>query len=113
MAKAAGQHSKQIDILLARSHARDRDTTSVIERRCGFFPHASQCQEEITIFHMISATFPYPKQRQAVMGVEMAYAEVGTGDPIVFLHGNPTYSYVWRNIIPAVAGLGRVIAPDL
>ena len=43
----------------------------------------------------------------------MAYYEVGQGDPIVFLHGNPTSSYLWRNIIPYVAQMGRCIAPDL
>jgi haloalkane dehalogenase len=43
----------------------------------------------------------------------MAYVEVGEGNPIVFLHGNPTSSYLWRNVIPHVAGLGRCLAPDL
>ena len=43
----------------------------------------------------------------------MAYAEVGTGNPIVFLHGNPTSSYLWRNVIPQLAELGRCLAPDL
>ena len=43
----------------------------------------------------------------------MAYVEAGTGDPIVFLHGNPTSSYLWRNVMPHLAGLGRCIAPDL
>ena len=43
----------------------------------------------------------------------MAYVEVGQGAPIVFLHGNPTSSYLWRNIIPYLQGLGRCIAPDL
>ena len=43
----------------------------------------------------------------------MAYVEEGEGDPIVFLHGNPTSSYLWRNIIPHLTGLGRCIAPDL
>ena len=62
---------------------------------------------------MISATFPYQKKRQLVLGQEMAYVEVGSGDPIVFLHGNPTSSYLWRNIIPYLEGLGRCIAPDL
>src|SRR5205814_10704927 len=62
---------------------------------------------------MISATFPYQKKRQLVLGQEMAYAEVGNGDPIVFLHGHPTSSYLWRNIIPYLEGLGRCIAPDL
>ena len=53
------------------------------------------------------------KQRVVVNGLEMAYAEVGGGDPIVFLHGNPTSSYLWRDIIPHTAGLGRCVAPDL
>ncbi len=53
------------------------------------------------------------KQRIEVLGSEMAYVDVGEGDPIVFLHGNPTSSYLWRNVIPHVAGLGRCIAPDL
>src|SRR3712207_8053842 len=43
----------------------------------------------------------------------MAYVDVGGGDPIVFLHGNPTSSYLWRNVIPHVQHLGRCIAPDL
>jgi haloalkane dehalogenase len=62
---------------------------------------------------MISATFPYQKKRQLVLGLEMAYVDEGQGDPIVFLHGNPTSSYIWRNIIPYVQGIGRCIAPDL
>src|SRR5208283_3929591 len=43
----------------------------------------------------------------------LAYAEAGTGAPIVFLHGNPTSSYLWRNIIPHLSGMGRCLAPDL
>ena len=62
---------------------------------------------------MISAAFPYHKKRQLILEVEMAYVEEGQGDPIVFLHGNPTFSYIWRNILPSVQGLGRRIAPDL
>src|SRR5579859_903413 len=53
------------------------------------------------------------KQRQAVLGQTMAYVEVGVGEPIVLLHGNPTSSYLWRNIIPYLSELGRCIAPDL
>ena len=52
--------------------------------------------------------------RQArVGGLSMAYRQAGHGDPIVFLHGNPTSSYLWRNVLPAVEHLGRCIAPDL
>lgn len=61
----------------------------------------------------LSAEFPYDKRRVAVEGRSMAYVEVGEGDPIVLLHGNPTSSYLWRNVIPHLAGLGRCIAPDL
>ena len=62
---------------------------------------------------MISAAFPYQKQRRRVLGREMAYVEVGKGDPIVLLHGNPTSSYLWRNVIPHLQQVGRCIAPDL
>lgn len=61
----------------------------------------------------ISAADPNPRKRATVDGVEMAYVDVGSGDPIVFLHGNPTSSYLWRNVIPHLAGLGRCLAPDL
>src|SRR5262245_21340606 len=61
----------------------------------------------------ISAAFPYKKQRQRVLGREMAYVDVGEGDPIVLLHGNPTSSYLWRNVIPHLQPRGRCIAPDL
>ena len=53
------------------------------------------------------------KQYAEVDGLSMAYYEEGDGDPIVFLHGNPTSSFLWRDIIPYVADLGRCIAPDL
>ena len=53
------------------------------------------------------------KKRVTVNDVSMAYVEVGEGAPIVFQHGNPTSSYLWRNIIPHVEHLGRCIALDL
>jgi haloalkane dehalogenase len=61
----------------------------------------------------ISAAERYTKKRKTVLGKSMAYVEVGAGDPIVFLHGNPTSSYLWRNVIPHLEGQGRCIAPDL
>ncbi|MFX3631401.1 MAG: haloalkane dehalogenase [Candidatus Pristimantibacillus sp.] len=57
--------------------------------------------------------FPFEKKRQQVHGLEMAYIEAGIGDPIVFLHGNPTSSYLWREILPYALKFGRCIAPDL
>lgn len=61
----------------------------------------------------ISPDDPFPRSRLRVKNAEMAYVDVGQGDPIVFLHGNPTSSYLWRNVIPHVQHLGRCIAPDL
>ncbi|MEW5913554.1 MAG: haloalkane dehalogenase [Thermodesulfobacteriota bacterium] len=55
----------------------------------------------------------YAKQKAAVLGSQMAYVEAGYGDPIVLLHGNPASSYLWRNVIPHLEGLGRCLAPDL
>lgn len=55
----------------------------------------------------------YQKKRIEINGKSMAYIDVGEGDPIVFLHGNPTSSYLWRNIMPFAEDLGRCIAPDL
>jgi haloalkane dehalogenase len=52
------------------------------------------------------------RKRVAVLDSHMAYVDVGEGDPIVFLHGNPTPSYLWRHIIPEVLPLGRCLAPD-
>lgn len=56
---------------------------------------------------------PHPRDRITVLDTEMSYVSVGEGDPIVFLHGNPTSSYLWRNIIPYGRSAGRCLAPDL
>jgi len=61
----------------------------------------------------ITAADPHPRRRVRVLDTELAYVDTGTGDPIVFLHGNPTSSYLWRNVIPHLAALGRCLAPDL
>lgn len=61
---------------------------------------------------MISAK-EHPKKFVDILGKRMAYVELGAGDPIVFQHGNPTSSYLWRNVIPHVQHLGRCIALDL
>ncbi len=61
----------------------------------------------------ISAEDNHPRRRVNVRDSAMSYVTVGGGDPIVFLHGNPTSSYLWRNIIPYVSGLGWCLAPDL
>ena len=53
------------------------------------------------------------KKTATIKGREMAWVERGMGDPIVFLHGNPTSSYLWRDVMPYLENLGRCIAPDL
>ena len=87
---AALHHAERI---LARSGA----------RRCGG-SGASRGQ--------ISTEEPSYRKYVRVLDTDMAYVDVGEGDPIVFLHGNPTPSYLWRNIIPQVLPLGRCLAPD-
>ena len=62
---------------------------------------------------MLSETMPYEKKFAAVKGKKIAYVEEGSGDPIVLLHGNPTSSFLWRNVIPELVESGRVIVPDL
>jgi len=61
----------------------------------------------------ISSEFPFESKYVEVLGSQMHYIDEGEGDPILFLHGNPTSSYLWRNIIPYVVDDGRVIAVDL
>lgn len=56
---------------------------------------------------------PHPRRRVAALDSELSYVEVGTGPPVVFLHGNPTSSYLWRNVIPYLSETNRVLAPDL
>jgi len=56
---------------------------------------------------------PLDKQSAIALGHRMAYHERGSGQPIVFLHGNPTSSYIWRNVLGQLEGLGRLIVPDL
>ena len=61
----------------------------------------------------IPAADSYERRRISVSGTEMAYVDAGSGDPVVFLHGNPTSSYLWRNVIPHVKPHARCLAPDL
>jgi haloalkane dehalogenase len=58
-------------------------------------------------------TDPNPRKRVRVLDTEMSYVDTGLGDPIVFLHGNPTSSFLWRNIIPYAEECGRCLAADL
>ncbi len=62
---------------------------------------------------MISAEERYSKKKAKVLDYTMSYVDEGSGDPIVLLHGNPTSSYLWRNIIPHLSEIGRCVAPDL
>ena len=62
---------------------------------------------------LISAKFPYDSKFISINGSLIHYIEEGKGNPILFLHGNPTSSYLWRNIIPIASNAGRCIALDL
>lgn len=62
---------------------------------------------------MISPADPYERRRVRAIDTDMAYVDTGQGAPVVFLHGNPTSSYLWRNVIPHVAPVARCVAPDL
>jgi len=53
-----------------------------------------------------------PRRRVKILDTEISYVDVGNGEPVVFLHGNPTWSYQWRNIIPYLSGNRRCLAPD-
>ena len=57
----------------------------------------------------ISADFPYESQYVEVLGSKMHYVEQGQGDPILLLHGNPTSSYLWRNVIPLVSPVSQSV----
>ena len=61
----------------------------------------------------ISPDFPFDSNFLKVHGSKMHYIDVGEGDPILFLHGQPTSCYLWRNIVPHLQQQGRCIAPDL
>jgi haloalkane dehalogenase len=62
---------------------------------------------------LISPADPWPRTRVRVLDSEMTYVDAGQGAPVVFLHGNPTSSYLWRNVITHVAPVARCLAPDL
>ena len=57
--------------------------------------------------------FASNKKRISINGKRLAYTESGSGDPIIFLHGNPTSSYLWRNITPHLESQGRCVCIDL
>lgn len=61
----------------------------------------------------LSTANPDLRKMVNVGDAEMAYIDIGEGDPILFLHGNPTSSFLWRNVIPHVEGMGRIVVPDL
>ncbi len=61
----------------------------------------------------MTAADPHPRRTVEVLDGRMTYVDTGEGDPIVFLHGNPTSSYLWRNVIPHLSGQARCLAPDL
>ncbi|MEC8856791.1 MAG: haloalkane dehalogenase [Chloroflexota bacterium] len=61
----------------------------------------------------ISTQDSHPRKNISAGGIDISYVDTGSGDPIVFLHGNPTSSYLWRNIITHLESISRCLAPDL
>src|SRR5262249_18631777 len=107
-AKRAARRSPCIDA---------RKSCSIPTRRWAFPNHLSTTAEGST--SMLHVTHPpistediSYRKHVSVLDTNMAYVDVGEGDPIVFLHGNPTPSYLWRNIIPYLLPYGRCLAPD-
>ena len=78
----------------------------------GFLGTPSLAQQK-PITTPISAEFPFESRFIEVLGSNLHYVEKGQGDPILFIHGNPSSSYLWRNIMPYLEEQGRVIAVDL
>ncbi|MGW4473434.1 haloalkane dehalogenase [Nonomuraea sp. NPDC004354] len=67
----------------------------------------------VTDTDTISAADPHPRRQVRVLGTHLSHVDTGDGEPVVFLHGNPTSSYLWRNVIPYLADVRRCLAPDL
>jgi haloalkane dehalogenase len=88
-----------------------RDAGQFAEVMSGLHPDAFRLEPTMPRPQISTEDVSYRK-RVRVLDTDMAYVDVGEGDPIVFLHGNPTPSYLWRNIIPYVLPVGRCLAPD-
>ncbi|MFW6199638.1 MAG: haloalkane dehalogenase [Gemmatimonadota bacterium] len=97
------------------SGRRDRRWTSAAATALGLLLLGTglSAQQDAPADPAISADFPYESRYVEVLGSEMHYVDEGEGEPILFLHGNPTSSYLWRNIIPHVTDDYRAIAADL
>src|SRR5712672_2273991 len=75
---------------------------------------ACQTSSPLPRSNSMSSTTPRETIHElGVLDTFISYRATGTGSPIVFLHGNPTSSYVWRNVVPLMADRGRCLAPDL
>jgi len=89
------------------------ETTSQKWQNLGIAKQIEQMPTTEETSSPINAEFPFESHYVEVMGSKMHYIDEGEGDPILFIHGNPTSSYLWRNIIPYVSDDARVIAVDL
>ncbi len=76
-------------------------------------PQATVALQGTNTTSSISAEFPFESRYVEILGSRMHYIDEGEGEPVLFLHGNPTSSYLWRNIIPFVTDDYRAIAVDL
>jgi haloalkane dehalogenase len=103
-----GQHDYQIENKKVESRVYGTEVLNT----SGTNP-ALQDKTQLPYEQNISAKFPFESHFVEVLGSQIHYIDEGEGDPILFLHGNPTSSYLWRNIIPYVKTYGRAIAVDL
>ena len=79
----------------------------------GAFRGESRAKPQAGVDPDISPEYRFSAHYVEVLGSRMHYVDEGAGETILFLHGNPTWSYLWRNVIPHLTSLGRCIAPDL
>ena len=79
----------------------------------GSHSHRAVQDEKTSLSSPFNVEPRYESKVVTVLGKKMAYVEAGSGNPIVFIHGNPTSKYMWRNVMPHCESLGRVIAMDL
>jgi len=97
------------EVTLARAENRDANHVALPKWPSGRFPRFEHAEDG----DGKKLKKPLAKKSIDVLGTTMAYHERGEGNPILFLHGNPTSSFLWRDVLPSLEGCGHLIAPDL
>ena len=100
------QKSKYMDEKIVKKLAGHRDNTAFFS-----WPEGSILRTPEERFTNLP-DFPYEPKYVEIDGLRMAYVEHGSGDPILMLHGEPTWGFLYRRMIPPLAAVGRVVVPD-